>query len=765
MKQYIFTAVLASVLLTTSCSDDTVENGISDSQKEMISFSLSDGSIQTRAGFIGGDTKIVMRIQSNERGGAGVKYNRTCALAVKDEVNNSTSFSTVGFNTDDVRYWDDAHGRKSLLSVYAIAIPDKNDNNTLPTSTLKAGDNTDEKAWGSNADHTLTWLMDVDQTVENIANKDLVFSNNIKYGGQNGVYRWDFSTGNWKFSDNGGTNHDPGQMLFYQNGVDVTALPTEAAGHFDRGHMVFNHALSRMTIKLEEGTGFNTTSTSDFQFATNTNIKLLNMPISGTFNVESGQWAVSPTTGTINTIAPLQSYTTAQGEYRAQMLPGYKFNKTGTDNVMEFTIDDNTYYITQQMLFEALTKDANHNGVKDEGDGDGDLIDQASSDGIVMEMGKNYTFAIKVNKKGIESITATLVPWSDVKAADFPIKNGHINITTASATGTSCSDLYLYRYGQDMGSIITDDNYTAEEYSANYLTTGNMGVRPTETSTGSGIWTTSWFFEDNKTAYHIRSINSTSYGTDGNNVVNTDAGKTYFNMSNGTQADKDYHWGAPMKDVAFKYDVEKGYTDHLYNGIMAINDDQAINITELHMMSNINVILTTSTGSDAVQLRTGNGTTTSYQYASVQLTRLYSNARVDMGVGLVTPSGTLEDSQTMTVPTDYYKTNGTETNPFTWAVVPQPLYRGDQQTDYVGITITTPDNNQYYVIKDLSTIIPTSVGSSQNQTTSEAITRWYPNHQYTYTFKITKKGIENITCTLADWSVVEAGNKDINLED
>lgn len=762
MKQYIFTAVLASVLLTTSCSDDTVENGISDSQKEMISFSLSDGSIQTRAGFTGGDTKIVMRIQSNERGNtSSVKYNRTCALAVKDVDNNSTSFSTVGFNTDDIRYWDDAHGRKSLLSVYAIAIPDKNDDNILQTSTLEAGDATVATAWGTTADNSLSWTVQQDQTVSNITDQDLVFSNNIKEGGENGVYRWNFGTGNWKYSDNGGTNHDPGQMLFYQNGVDVTALPTEAAGHFDRGHMVFNHALSRMTIKLEEGTGFNTTSTSDFQFATNTNIKLLNMPISGTFNVESGQWAVSPTTGTINTIAPLQSYTTAQGEYRAQMLPGYKFNKTGTDNVMEFTIDDNTYYITQQMLFEALTKDANHNGVKDEGDGD--LIDQASSDGIVMEMGKNYTFAIKVNKKGIESITATLVPWSDVKAADFPIKNGHINITTASATGTSCSDLYLYCYGQDMGSIITNDNYTAVEYSANYLTMEN-GVKPTEIS--PGIWTTPWYFEDNKTAYHIRSINRTSYGTNGNNVVNTDAGsKTYFNMSNGTQADKDYHWGAPMKDVAFKYDVYKGYTDHLYKGIMAINDDQAINITELHMMSNINVILTTSTGSDAVQLRTGNGTTTPYQYASVQLTRLYSNARVDMGVGLVTPSGTLEDSQTMTVPTDYYKTNGTETNPFTWAVVPQPLYRGDQQTDYVGITITTPDNNQYYVIKDLSTIIPTSVGSSQNQTTSEAITRWYPNHQYTYTFKITKKGIENITCTLADWSVVEAGNKDINLED
>lgn len=759
MKQYIFTAVLASVLLTTSCSDDTVEKGISNSQKEMISFSLSDGSIQTRAGFTGGDTKIVMRIQSNERGNtSSVKYNRTCALAVKDVDNNSTSFSTVGFNTDDIRYWDDAHGRKSLLSVYAIAIPDKKDDNILPTSTLKAGDATVATAWGTTADNSLSWAVQQVQTVANITDQDLVFSNNIKAGGQNGVYRWNFSTGNWKFSDNGGTDHDSGQMLFYQNGVDVTALPTEAAGHFDRGHMVFNHALSRMTIKLEEGTGFNTTSTSDFQFATNTNIKLLNMPISGTFNVESGQWAVSPTIGTINTIAPLQSYTTAQGEYRAQMLPGYKFNKTGTDNVMEFTIDNNTYYITQQMLFEALTKDANGDGVKDEGDGD--LIDQASSDGIVMEMGKNYTFAIKVNKKGIESITATLVPWSDVKAAEFPIKNGHINITTASATGTSCSDLYLYRYGQDMGSIITDDNYTAVNYSANYLTTGNMGVQPTETS--PGIWTTTWYFEDNKTAYHIRSINSTSYGG-GNNVVNN-SNKTYFNMSNGTQTAKDYHWGAPMKDVAFKYDVGKGYTDHLYKGIMAINYDQAINITELHMMSNINVILTTSTGSDAVQLRTGDATT-SYQYASVQLTRLYSNAQVDMGVGLVTPSGTLEDSQTMTVPTDYYKTNGTETNPFTWAVVPQPLYRGDQQTDYVGITITTPDNNQYYVIKDLSTIIPTSVGSSQNQTTSAAITRWYPNHQYTYTFKITKKGIENITCTLADWSVVEAGNKDINLED
>lgn len=779
MKTYIYSLAFATTILSAiSCSDnEIIDNPIPDSQKEMISFSLSDGASQTRAGFTGADTKIVMRIQSNDRTDASnVKYTRTCALAEKDNTNEANSYSQVTFSFDSnnyTRYWDDAHGRKSLLSVYAIAVPDKKDDSVLPTNTLASGDASDENMiWGTNNANTLTWTVNQAQTSDNIANNDLVYSNNIKENGKNGIYRWDFSKGNWKYINNGGSNHDDGQMLFYQNGVATNVAPTEAPGHFDRGHMVFNHALSRITVTLVEGTGFDTRSSTDFQFASGTNIKLLNVPYSGTFNVATGQWNTGATTGTINTIAKTTSTSSdATGTYMAQILPGYTFTSGNSINVMELTIDNNTYYITQDLLFKALNDKAGT------GEGKNGLDPNASS--YKMEQGKNYNFSITINKKGIEEITATLLKWSDITAGESSINNGHITISTydASSAGTPCSDLHLYRNAQVLDNIVTNDSYTADQYQANYKEGTAYHCQPTQTSADPNVWKTTWYFEDNKTAYHIRSINSNAYGTGGNNVKNPTTGDiyTFFEMQNGPQSANDYHWGAPMNnptDNKFKYDEAYGYKSHLYKGITAINDGQTINITELHMMSNINVVLKTSTGSDAVALRTGTSVS-DYQYAKVELTRLYNKAQVDMGIGLVTPSNVVNNEE-MTQPTTYFVQENSadkisETKPFTWAVVPQPLWRGSIESEktedyYVGITITTPDNNQYYIIKNLSEITASSVGTSGNQTQNEIIKRWYPNHSYTYTITITKKGIEAITCTLVNWSEVIAADKDIDLE-
>ena len=788
MKKYIYPlAVTAAMLAAASCDDnEIIETPIPDSQKEMISFSLSDGASQTRAGFTGTDTKIVMRIQSNEKNGSGVKYTRTCALAKKDNTNDANSYSAVTFTLGSInytRYWDDAHGRKSLLSVYAIAVPNKNSDTTLPNNTLSAGDNTDENAWGSVSSHELTWQVDVNQTTINIEDKDLVYSNNIcadPEKGKNGIYRWDYSTGNYSPESTGATHHKDGQMLFFQNGMSNPSIDniTDAAGHFDRGHMVFNHALTRLSVKLIEGTGFDSDNSTDFQFTTSTNIKLLNVPYNGKFDVDNGLWQPGATKGNISSIAATTSSSDASGTYMAQILPGYVFAQGSNTNVMEMTIDSNTYYITQDMLFTALKANA--------GTGEGKNGLDANATSYTMEQGKNYNFSITINKKAIENITATLIDWSKIDAGHSSINNGHINISTYSATGSSCSDLHLYRNAQDLGSINTSGTYTADQYRANYLGTGDY-CKPTKTSTGSTIWKTSWYFEDNSTAYHIRSINSTAYGTSGNNVKNpsSDPKYTYFEMQNGAQSDHDYHWGAPMNTTSsdkFKYYENKGFSEHLHQGITAINDGQTINITELHMMSNINVVLKTSTGTDAVQLRTGSSES-DYVYATVDLTRLYSKAQVDMGIGLVTTmSGSISDSEPMTNPinnTTYSNTyfdkkadnseNTAQTKPFTWAVVPQKLWRGNgdaQKTEeyYVGITITTPDNNQYYVIKNLSEITATTVGTSNNQKVDKKITRWYPNHSYTYTITITKKGIESITCSLVAWSEVNAGNTDINLE-
>ena len=109
-----------------------------------------------------------------------------------------------------------------------------------------------------------------------------------------------------------------------------------------------------------------------------------------------------------------------------------------------------------------------------------------------------------------------------------------------------------------------------------------------------------------------------------------------------------------------------------------------------------------------------------------------------------------------------------KTNAYTFTVVPQSLSRNFSSTsddDYVGLFIQTPDNNQYYVVKKLSEITATSVSNVRDHAVSSKIQRWYPGHNYTYTITISKKGIESITCQVANWVNVTGDNINIDLED
>ena len=181
-------------------------------------------------------------------------------------------------------------------------------------------------------------------------------------------------------------------------------------------------------------------------------------------------------------------------------------------------------------------------------------------------------------------------------------------------------------------------------------------------------------------------------------------------------------------------------------------------------MSNINVVLRTTTGSNAVKLE-DNGNS-----CVVTLTHFYKDGKVYMGNGLVETTGTLNDGTNgvfdlSATGTEADGTDYTKTKPFTFAVVPQALKPEGTGDIYVGITIKTPDDNQYYVVEKLADIIATANGGSQNQTKNGIIDFWYPNHSYTYTFTLTKAGIKSVTCTVEKWVDVTANNKDITLED
>lgn len=765
MKKYIFTAALASTLLATSCSDsEGIENVIPNDQKEKISFSLSDGSAQTRAGFKGQETLIAMRIQSDKRGGSAseTKYTRTQAVA-KIEASGK-DFSEVTFNSDYVRYWDDAHGRYSLLSVYAVAIPNKSTDTEDKLSLQGA------TSWDTNSDNTIEWTVSKvqtkDATEENtsavgsgtIDNEDLVYSNNIQEDanlGKNGVYRFKYTsanTGAYDPSESGGSGHYNGRMLFYQHGQNIdnplASSVTDASGKFDKGHLVFNHALSRLTVTLEEGTGFDdvTTTNADFNFNSG-NITLLDMPYKGKLDIKAGTWS-SVSTDDITQMASTGTHYGANGSYVAQMLPDYTFTEGDNTNVMKFTIDNNTYFVTQDMIYNALKN--NTSGVSYTGTS------------ITMEQGRNYQFKITVNKKEIASITATLAAWTDVTAKDFEINNAHVTFNLRDNTsGDACTEgINFYRLKEDLGKIYTDDSYYTTD-GKGITFTGDYATEGKATLSGTSPYSTNWYYDDNRTAYHFRTISNNA------TLQNAaDPKNSYFTMT-GANTMPDYHWGAPMKNGAnLVYSFSEGYKENIHPGLTSTTSP--LMITEMHMMSNIFITLETTTGSDKVVL-TG---------ATIKLTRLSNTATVDMGTGYITP-GTVVDDVTMQSPAsgDYWYKEGEnvftdkKTNAFKYAVIPQLLKRnsGANDDDYVGITITTSDHNQYYVIRKLSEIEIEKITQGGNAYTDPDdedvngyIVKWYPNHAYHYNIKITKKGIEAITCTVSKW--VDVVGKDISID-
>lgn len=785
MKKYLFSAALATTLLATSCSDnDLAENTTPDGQREMINLSVGLGNntpdmakrasgTPTYDGFKD-ETRILMRIQSDDDEAATGNHRYTKTLAKADaETQESKIYSTMSMEGSYVRYWDDAFGRNAHLSVYAVAIPNKSDDKLLPWEKLKGPDTSKGIIWETDPqDNNIEWSVTTDeQTTTILEEQDLVYSRNIRKGADDpeaGRYVWSFKNVPQGYVPN---IEQPltDKNVFTKDRMRFTlsnASDPTSPGKFDKGHLIFNHALSRLTITIKSGEGFDVKN----KFVlSGDGVQALDMNISGTLDVSTGKWAEGAATGKITTkpdvvrtegTTPIASYKTSM-----QMLPGYAFINDNTTNVLKFTIDDNEYYITQDLIFDALKDNAANNG-----------LSTTEDNKYTMEQGKNYVLTITVNKTQIANITATLAEWEDVAAKEQDLYNSYVTLSLKNTEGTACENFDLYRLGVGDGNIHTSQTTgsTADDYE-NYKWGGNYTEKATTTDGSlskadnydkSKQWKTTWFFDDNKTFYHFRTVKA---GTtiEGATGVNAEATDDYFTIHDGPISgtnEVDPHWGAPLKDYAgsdnpatkpaTKYNTtpgdHEGYTDIIYKAIGSTTG--TIAIQEFHMLSEIQVIVKTKSEAEGgVKLKDGE------VYTTVTLYQFAQNGQVKMGNGFVTAQTPYTYSVDLTKPATFFKTDPTETNAFTWRVVPQSLSRGDNKTDKVAIKIQTPDNNLYYCIEDLSKIAP--------QGSSTHITHWLPNHRYIYTFVISKKGIDQITCTVANWIPVIANDKDITLED
>ena len=698
MKVLFRSLTLAALFAASACSNEIINEieEIDPSSKTAISFSVEENHTpMTRAGFTAATT-IAMRIKSEN--GTAAKYTRTVATA--SAAASGKEYSNISTSGAYIRYWDDAFGRAAKLSVFAVAVPNRTDIDV--ESKLTAGSGT----WFTETteNEKINWAVSTEQTAETLANEDLTYSNNIQEGGLDGVYSYDFT--NEKYPDYS-TNLADGQMQFrLRDNGDVTG-----PGKFDKGHLIFNHAMSRITVNLKKGDGFD--GAESFKFATGTNVQVLGVPVSGNLDLSTGTWSGVAN----NTIAKMVLLTPAAGatySLMAQILPGYEISKTSNTNLLSFTIDNNTYYITQAQMYDALKEAVTNDGTK-----------------ITMAEGKNYIFQITVNKTQIANVTAQVEPWVDVTSAVWEPSNARITLNSIydSQSGVASTDFDLYRLLDESPTI--SDSYVGKNWDGNYTDKASS-----LTDNGNGGWDTDWYFESNKSYYHFRTV-------DENTTVETTPAKDYFEITAGSVANTDPHWGAPMTQEPV-YDIAKGYEDALSPAIGATSDN--INITDQHMMSKVIINLQTTTGDDKVDF-TG---------SQVYITQIHTEGQVQMGNGLITPTG---------APGECEMDGNAAGNRFTYAVVPQALVRGSNDEDYVGITIVTGDNNQYYIVKKLSEIVATTVTNEKNQTQGAAIERWYPGHTYEYTFTLKKAAIDKITCTVQGWVNVVADNKEISLED
>ncbi len=799
---------LAATSALCSCSDDdSVINEIKDPDagKELIAFSgeganMTRATLGTRAGF-SSSTKIVMRIKGEDdrTNPAANRYTQTIAIAGAETDNDSHTTADllgVGFKHSDVdykdasfrRFWDDAFGRNSKISVYAVAVPNKADgakinggtNDVLPDniltltgSVIDSNTNPNWKTISGDEDNKVEWSVSTVQTAATRLDQDLIYSNNIQGDGttyKRGRYTMDYSNSKTVMGD--------GYLRWIVNPSDANAT----SGTFDKGHLVFNHALTWITIKLKEGDGFNNSSNADFIWtgATDQNISLYGFTTHGSLDISTGIWSSESTD--VHEITKMDETTgtptpVTERVLHAYFLPGRNlYDATG--NVIKFQIDNAEYYVTGRQIAEAIR--SNYQSTDNTQPNYSTTLPTFTT----MQAGVNYVVNITVAKKKIDNITAEVINWEEVNSAETTAKNIHTSFTfedRGTALDTDDAGKFsIYRAKQTTSEIITDTtdpNYTWNTgYNAGDAADLNNRVTA-DKSYHTDHWETTWYWPNNKTYYHFRAVGDYDKSALADDFVKT-ATDDYFNITSGASY-KDYLWGAPFYDVEstykFNYSTSTGFamkangTDYQISKAIAATDSR-IKMLLFHMTSQVFIKVTTEADDQPNKVQLVNGDTKT----RVDILRFKRDGTVLMGNGNVSASSddVIEASMTFKTQENIGSDGVDATNHF-FGIVPQTLSRGDAAADKIGIRITTPDGNEYY-INDISTLFATvtenniAIPYTNSKTVDDIklyqVDYWYPSYQYYYTIKISKTGILNITASVVPWETVTGDLGEINLE-
>lgn len=788
---------------------------------------VTDGTTNTD---FGRDTKVFILMKSEveyddtnkkivEHDGMEFKGNRAKTLYTvsRGDVVYNTDHTKLIFDAVNQKYWDDAHARSSQLTMWAIAqkVAEAKDGNWKNITFQQSNGSKDNPGISdaSDAGYNTTTRNEWQGTTEvypaifswsvgNMSNahqnqddktiiyQDLLFSNNIaNYVGYNKVPEASKTDNRLKF--------------------DFTTRKFPASPE-----MKFYHAMSKITIKIKAGDGFKVDGT-DFELGNSTCIdKLCGFNTRGLFYIKDGEFQMIHDHADITKIpCTTNGHTSNDPYYTLEFLaiPNiHEFMKTQKDNndnalsdiysrfvkdkkdltndvdvMMQFTIDNNTYKITSDALFDALMQ---HNS---DGTQKNDPVtgatkkvgsDSDASMGtyIPLEAGKNYVFTFNVSKTKISGITAKVVDWEEVTAEEINPSNARVTLSLDGRGTAKGSDVAFYRALNESSTI--DDTYTSYDWAKTY-------EKSTSAEYQTSQWKTEWYWPNNKSFYHFRAISPAN-----TTATTPDDADNYFELSSssatldgdGNPVYNEIAWGAPFVsgNTTFSYSTTKGFDGtgaeaaeeasrtHQIHKAIGPTDSQ-IKLLMFHMMSGVHFTIITETADGAtnkVELCHNNGDNpVTYTHPTVQLVGYYPSGKVYMGDGHVDPDGaktTTSNPAGITCRTTATTQYGQQD--YYYSAVPQALTGANATDPGVQLYITTPDHNQYIV--NLKDVLATSVSNNNitNPYTADGakwkIDRWYPGFQYNYTLKLTKKGIEDITATIVNWETVEATYDDVQIQ-
>ena len=788
MKKYLnYTLTALALMALVACSEEgsSTSSGTTptpEGGKTLIAFSQEGSAMtiraMTRAGF-DNNTKVVMRIKADGKTASDVRYTQAVATAASAETSAdacntdyglSGAHSHLTYADGQNRYWDDAFGRDTKLTVYTVAVPNLNDDTVLPSTILdQASPTIFSTGWYtvSTEDTKIDWHVSTTQTADTRSKEDLAYSNNIRSAepDNKGCFRQTWNGSAWVKS------MELGQMIWQSKDPDDASV---TVGQFDKGHLVFKHALSWLTIVLKEGSGFDNTSTSDFKWTNNNaaatqNITLKGFSTSGNLDLSNGTWSDVVTNVDITKLHDVTASVAAQTTHQleAYVLPGTVLDDN-TNNFIEFEIDNAKYYVSGEQIAEAVKSYYSATPAS------------PYASFTTTEAGKHYVINLTVSKKGIENITAAILDWETVNSSDATPDNVYCSFNfedrNTKLVAADAAKFNLYRAG------LTTTDYITGETTANYAWETGYSATPATKSYDTDHWkTTDWFWPNNKTYYHFRAA-GTGESANGDPTFTTDATNgDYFNITSGTLTGsnyRDYVWGAPFTYVDNTYKIkynnngttgfalkEDGTTKQISQAIGATNSQ--IKMLLFHMTSQIYITVKTTTGADKVTLKNGDDLTT------VEILRFLPDGKVLMGTGAVSTTSTDRISATFTTGTytDESGTTPAQIANYSFGIVPQALSWGGATagTETIGLRITTPDGNQY-IVKDLSTCYASVTNNNlvnpytEQSGSNYKITSWYPHYKYNYTVTLAQAGVTNITAAVLAWEEVSGDLGTITLE-